>query len=211
MKAILRRRRLSTVLLAALAALVLSPIAEGGLLTTLSGDCGDQTRGRPFLRWLDPTEYVFAPNGGLESGSRGWTLNGGAKVIAGNEPYYLHSPDDAYSLYLPPGSSAVTPAVCAGADEFTLRFLGKGPLFSSLSVEVLFDGPLGIKSAPIGVVAGLGSWQPTLPLASLANLTGPLSPDGDGAIILAFRIKPTGLLSGTWRVDDFYVDPFLWR
>jgi hypothetical protein len=73
-----------------------------------------------------------------------------------------------------------------------------------MSVEVLFPGLSGdVQSLPVAVIPGTSSWQPTLPLPFLVNVTAALSPDG--TVPLAFRFTA---LSGSWQVDDVYVDPY---
>src|SRR5919108_4034092 len=72
----------------------------------------DTAASQPFARWGDMRSYVLVPGGAFEPGSAGWKLSGGAKVASGNEPFYVHSTADRYSLYLPKGSSATTPPMC---------------------------------------------------------------------------------------------------
>jgi hypothetical protein len=164
---------------------------------------------QPFVRWLDVFSYAQMPNGGLEEGSSGWKLTGGANVVAGNESFYVHSSDDSRSLSLPSGSSATTSTVCTSATSPTLRFFARntGSLLSTLKVDALYTDASGQpRSLTVGLLVGGSSWQPTLPIAFLANL---LSPPllTDGTMDVAFRFTPQGVLSG-WKLDDVYVDPF---
>ena len=78
---------------------------------------------RVFLRWLDPIPYYLAENGGFESGSAGWTLTGGAKVVSGNEPFFLNSKNDRFSLSLPSGATATSPWTCASIDGLFARLV----------------------------------------------------------------------------------------
>ena len=82
--------------------------------------CPDQPLDRTFRPWLDPAWYTPAPNGGLESGAAGWTLERGAAVVPGNEPFHVGGSDDASSLALPPGGSATTAPVCIGVEHPTI-------------------------------------------------------------------------------------------
>src|SRR5215218_7195020 len=59
-----------------------------------------------FAPWKDYAAYAYAPNGGFESGSGGWSLAGGAKIVAGNSPFFAHGAGERYSLSLPAGGSA---------------------------------------------------------------------------------------------------------
>jgi hypothetical protein len=177
-----------------------------------TGSCAGQLLEQPFLRWLDPAHYVLAPDGGLEQRARGWTLRGGATVVAGNEPFFVRSLGDTRSLALPSGSSATTPFMCAGVEHPTLRLFAanSGSVLSTLKVEILFTGPLGlVGTAPVTTVASTAGWKPTAPALLLANLTA-LPSVTDGTIAVAFRFTPQGS-DGRWRIDDVYVDPFKGR
>src|SRR3954447_12402877 len=50
-------------------------------------DCASQPLARTFLPWLDAAWYEAAPDGSLEGGGAGWSLAGGAAVVAANDPY----------------------------------------------------------------------------------------------------------------------------
>jgi hypothetical protein len=169
--------------------------------------CPDQTLEQPFLRFLDPMRYTLAPGGSFEDGAPGWQLRGDATVVAGNETYYVGGKADAYSLYLPSGSSATTPPICVGIEYPTLRFFAANRgsiLLSTLKVDVLVAG----LPVPIGIAAGGSAWQPTLPMLVVKNLLSPLA--SDGSVDVRFRFTPVGL-GAKWQIDDVYVDPFKQR
>jgi hypothetical protein len=196
--------------LAAIATVVASAAlaapANAGVLTKSATDCDAPVTSQPFARWGDGNQYKLVPNGGLEGGASGWTLGGGAKVVAGNETYKVHGTADNYSLELPAGSSATTPTVCVGVDDPTLRFFVRknSGLLSTMAVSVKVETSLGlVVTLPIGVDLG-GSWHPSLPMLMVGNLL-PLLP-GDKTPV-QFQFTP--LLGGDWQVDDVYVDP--WR
>lgn len=92
---------------------VLVAVAAGVAGSTASPAQAALTCGKPservFQRWLDPLPYNLATNGGFEAGAEGWALSGGAKVVSGNEPFFLNSPNDKLSLALPAGASATSP------------------------------------------------------------------------------------------------------
>src|SRR5690242_5282337 len=94
--------------------------AHAGVLTTTATNCDDSALTQPFARYGDRASYKSV--GSFEGGTGGWVLNGGAKVVAGNESAYVGGAGDAKSLLLPSGASATTPEVCVGLDEPTLRF-----------------------------------------------------------------------------------------
>ncbi len=180
--------------------------AQAGLLVASAQNCGNAASSQVFLRWLDPLSYTAAPGGAAESAA-GWTLAGGARIVAGNEPWKVGGAGSS-SLQLPRGSRATTGTICVGLGHPVMRFFARrtsGWLLDALKVEVLFEGAGGqVNSLPIGLVLGGGSWQPTLPFPVVANLL-PLLP---GALTpVAFRFTPVG--GGSWQIDDVYVDP--WR
>ena len=188
-------------------ALVPAASAQAGLLVQSVGPCEDRTLEQPFKRWLDPASYALVAGGTFESASHDWSLSQASRVM-GNETFYVHGAGDKWSLSLPAGSSATSPSTCVGLGDPTLRLFARntGSLLSTLKVEVLFEDSTGqVRSLVIGLLAGTGSWQPTLPLPVLANLL-PLLPNDNTAV--AFRFTPQGI-GGSWRIDDVYVDP--WR
>lgn len=173
----------------------------------LGGACGERELSRPFLRWLDPMEYTLAPGGNFESGAGGWTLKGSAKVVAGNEPWKV-SGAGSRSLYLPRGSSAMTPPMCVETLDPTVRYFAKNRgivALSSLLVEVVLLDKYGrpVLALPAGVHTGFSSWHPSLPGVALLNLTAVLN---GGKANVAFRFRPIGL-GAKWQIDDVYVDP----
>ena len=201
------RRALVALVTAGAAALALAAPAQAGLLVKSAQNCDSPSSARVFQQWLDPFQYVVAPGGNAESAA-GWTLKGGAKIVAGNEPWNVGGSDHRSSLLLPAGSSATTGTMCVGIGHPTMRFFAKrnSGLLSTMTVEVVFEGLGGaLKSLPIGVVLGGTKWQPTLPYPVLASLLpllpGQLTP-------VQFRFTP---LLGSWQIDDVYVDPWRFR
>jgi hypothetical protein len=196
--------------LGAVAALAIAFAAPAGAAAEgVVGACPSVPYEQPFTPWLDFASYVLAPNGGLESGAAGWSLDGGAAVVAGNESFYVRDASDTRSLSLPAGSSATTSSMCVDARSPDLRLFvrNSGSLLSTLKVEALYTDALGQPRAlTVAVLAAGSRWQPTLPVAFLANLTAPPLVT-DGTTSVAFRFTPLGSWSG-WRIDDVYVDPF---
>lgn len=185
----------------------LAPAASAGMLVTTVTNAAPQPLEQPFLRWLDPAQYTLLPGGNFEGTPSGWTLSD-ARVVSGNEPYYVHGTGETESLSLPSGSRATSAVIPVGLGHPTMRFFARstgGSILSTLKVEVLFELATGhVVTLPIGVaLAGLHrSWQPSLPLPVVANLLpllpGQLTP-------VAFRFTPVG--SASWTIDDVYVDP----
>jgi hypothetical protein len=184
------RRRLG------IAAAVVTTLALAGPAEASAEPCAPAPAQKTFLPWLDVADYVSAPEGDLESAGS-WDLDGGAAVVAGNEPFLVGSADDDSSLKLPAGGSATTSPMCVGLEHPTLRFFAKGPLLGALKVDAVVDG----HALPIGAVVGGGRWAPSLPLPIVLNNLSLL-----GQTDVSFRFTP--LLGSTWSVDDVYVDPY---
>ena len=192
----------------ALAAASASPAqaGDGSLL-----GCGHEPV-HPFLQWLDPLPYTLLPGGDFESGAAGWKLSGGARVVDGNEPFAITGTSDSHSLLLPQGSSATSPTMCMGLLLPVVRYVSTGGnLLSFMRVEAVYKDPRGRERSIDLLPPGLPSksWAPSLPAVQLMGLLNVLTLDGLTSDI-ALRFTPTGtiLASGTWRVDDIYVDPW---
>jgi hypothetical protein len=200
-------RRLAALLatLVALLAATASPAAAGDELL----GCGYQAS-NPFLRFLDPLPYTLLPGANFESGTAGWRLSGGAKVTTGNEPWYLSGPGSR-SLLLPPGSSATSPPMCMGLVLPVVRLVSSGgALLSYLQVDAIYTDAGGRQRTVTLLPSPLptGSWAPSLPMLQLAGAINALTLNGLTTNI-SLRFTPKGLLgSGTWRIDDVYVDPW---
>jgi hypothetical protein len=185
----------------ALASGALAAPAHAGVLTTSAVDCHDGALSQPFAAWRDNADYKNVAT--FESGTAGWTLTGGAKVVAGNESAHVSGDGDAKSLQLPIGSTATTPPVCVGLAEPTLRFFAKrdSGLLSSVVVSVQVQTSLGVwLTLPLGVDLG-GAWHPSGRMLILANLLPLLPPDRTA---VRFTFAP---LLGSYQIDDVYVDP----
>ena len=201
----LLRRGLPGLLAALALAAVPAAASADGLNVALSG-CPTQPTSHPFAGWLDGSSYVLAPGGTFEGSLDGWKLTGGAKVVAGSEPFAVHGAGEKNALSLPSGSSATTPPVCVNVLDPTMRFFAAndGGLLSLMSISILYYPPGGgVITLPLGVNVGGKAWAPSLPTLVTANLLGVLN---GGQANVAFRFSPIGL-GAKWRIDDVYVDP----
>lgn len=170
--------------------------ADGSLL---GGNCGSASP--VFASWGDDASYYFPANGGFESGASGWSLSGGAAVVDGNEPFFLHNGGDSHSLLIPAGGSATT-SVCFGVLYPALRFVVAGS-GAQVHVSVSAKNLLGIVSKLDGgtFTAG-GDWAPSPKLSSLLSaVTSPL-----GTKSMQVTISVSGAAA---QVDDLYIDPFV--
>ena len=135
----LLRRGLPGLVAAMALAAVPAAASADGLSLGLNG-CPAQTIEHPFARWLDNANYVLAPGGTFEGSMDGWKLSGGAKVVAGSEPFAAHGAGEKNALSLPSGSSATTPPICVAVLDPTMRYFAAndGGLLSLLSVDVIY-------------------------------------------------------------------------
>jgi hypothetical protein len=207
MNGFMRRVLLAAITAMAMTGAIAAP-ANAGILTASAKDCGDESLSQPFAGFGDRAQYKIVPGGSFEGALTDWTLLGGAKVVAGNEPWKVGGSNHGKSVVLPAGSSVITAPTCVGLAEPTLRFFAKKNrgLLSTLAVSVYVKTSLGlVVPVPVGVVLGNGQWKATSPMLIVANLL-PLLP-GDRTPV-AFQFTP---LLGDWQIDDVYVDPMRMR
>jgi len=198
---VLTRSRGRLALLLAAALLALAAFAGSAQACSYSG------AKQVFRAWGDPRNYVLAPDGGFEYGGTGWKLSRGAAVVSGNESYYLNGPADSRSLSLPTGSSAVSPPICMaiGTPSFRLVAHNTGSPYSQLRVEALYRLLGLVRTKTIGTVRAGSPWTPSQSVSTVLTL----SPVVGTLIPSAIEIRITPLdSSGSWQVDDVYVDPF---
>jgi hypothetical protein len=162
---------------------------------------------RVFSPWGDQQNYVLAPDGGFEAGASGWSLNGSAKVVAGNESYYLNDAGDSKSLAIPAAGSAASPPVCMALDTPSFRLMARntGAPSSRLRVEAVYNLLGLVRTKVVSNLTAGPSWAPTQSVSTvlgLSTIVGTLIPS-------AIQIRITPLDStGNWQVDDLYIDPF---
>jgi hypothetical protein len=206
--------RFSIALCAALAATALAATAAsaqsaglgdllGGLLNANCNSSGSQV----FAPWADYASYFLAPNGGLENGSNGWSLSGGASVVSGNEPFYASGD---HSLFLPSGSTAMSATTCIGSGDLYVRMFGAdaGGTDSGLRVRVVWYGLLNkvLGITDVNTFAPGSAWSPTDKLSSAGGSIAVSLLPIVGSTSARVQVTPIG--SGSrWQVDDLYIDP----
>lgn len=182
--------------------------AQAGLLSILPGSCSNQPESQPFAGWGDFNHYTPVPGGSFEAGSAVWTLTGGAAAVSGNESFDVAGTTDSRSLALPAGSSATSPAMCTSIYHPTLRLFirNSGATSSHLKVEALYPGLLGgVNTATVGSLTGASTWAPSPQIGLLvSNLLATLSLNQTA---IAFRFIPADD-TGSWQIDDVYLDPY---
>ena len=113
---------------------VVAPVsaAQAGLLGL--GACSSPATSQPFAPWRDSASYELVPGGTSRAAS--WTLQGGAERGPGSEPFAATGTLGSWSLSLPAGSSAESPATCVDAAYPTTRFFIAGVGLVAVSVVV---------------------------------------------------------------------------
>jgi hypothetical protein len=189
------------------AALALTTTAKAGLIGTGKASFCDPTSEKVFAPWGDSSQYATLLNGGFEGGSIGWFLSGGARVVSGNEPFFVGDSDDSHSLLLPAGSSAYSGTVCFAFGDWHMRLFAKNVGASSgrLHVQVIVPSLLGglLTILDGGTIGANGTWAPSPQVKlALCNVTSLL-----GTRAVAFRFTPVGS-GAAFQVDDVYLDPW---
>jgi hypothetical protein len=184
--------------------------ASAGVLVASAPSCDNGATSQPFAQFGDSNSYFLAPGGSFESGAAGWSL-GGASVVADQEPWHAAG-DGSHALSIGAGRSAVSPTLCVGIENPTMRFFahrsGGGLLggLSQLVVTARVETSLGlVVEVPVGTITTLTNglqWNRTPTQIVLASLL-PLLP-GDHTPI-QFRFAAVG--TSDWVIDDVFVDP----
>lgn len=190
-------KRILLVLVAAAAtAVIAAPAGNAGLLS-----CPASLH--PFAQFGDDNTYFGFTNNGFESGTSGWGVSG-ASVVGGNEPWNVNGSGSS-SLSIGPGGTAYSPRVCAALLAPAWRMFAKSNgANGSLRAQIVFYGLLGNITGILNVTnfgsSDYGSWEPSGDIASILAL--PLA-----TVSAQLRLTNTSS-SGTWLVDDVFVDPW---
>ena len=169
--------------------------------------CPGQSLSTPFSQWGDTSNYFLLPGGSFEGTADqvGWTLSGGASLTTGNEPFYVGRSSDSQSLSVPAGGTATSPYFCVDNTMPDLRFLAQeASAGSDLQVTALVQTSTGVSAVSLADLAdgSMSEWAPTQPIT---GDTGSL-PDGT-KLEVALQFSAPGA-SGSWEIDDVYVDPY---
>jgi hypothetical protein len=166
-------------------------------------ECPPQPVAQVFMPWGDPAWYASVADGGMETRLGAWSLGGSARFVTGNEPFFVRSPGDAWSLSLPSGASAIGAPTCVNLGHPTLRLFARSgnPTQGTLRIAVEFTDLTGARrTQQIAMLAADGSWAPTPPIAIFANTLSLAIPQQ-----VRFRFTADG---AKWQLDDVYVDPY---
>ena len=182
------------------------PIAAAQAKTiTTSTPCPTSTLSQPFLTLGDAGYYWLLPGGSFESSLSGWTLSGGAAIVAGSEPYAATGSLGASSLSLPSGASVQTPYVCVdGSDTYFRFFALNKTAAATLSVTVVYliaGKQVAFKQTTI---SGDSKWTLSAALHTAGKIASKLSGTGTAQMSLVFASA-----GGASQIDDVFVDPRL--
>jgi hypothetical protein len=199
-------KRLSIVAVLGLSILAALTLGAGSADAGLFG-CRYPSSSQPFAQWGDNARYVPVPGGNFEGWS-GWRLSGGATITDDNEPFHLDGASDSHSLTLPPGSSAMSPAVCLQVLTPTMRFVGNSSDGSGVRVTMYTRTLFGLLQIPtFGQMTVPTDWDASSTQSFvLQNVLGLLNLSG---VNMYFKFTPVG--NATVQMDDVYLDPFLMR
>jgi hypothetical protein len=206
----LRRRAPRVLAVGVLSLLAMAGSASAADTTTSSRKtCAAPQIEQPFMSFEDSRDYVLAPGGSFEDPMLpGWSLEGGAAVGSGNEPFNIRGTADVNSLMLPPGASATSPTMCVDLNWPTMRMLAyqDGNHDAELDIEVLYPEAPGKATR----------WHKAKTLKAKRrdgwHLSDDikLSPDRGGKFAggrpVALRFTSDSD-RGTWSIDNIYVDP----
>lgn len=177
--------------------------------------CAFPTLSQPFSSLGDPNSYFLVPGANFESGTNGWTLSGGARIVAGNETLLAEPATNTHSLALPTTSASVTtPTFCVTTQAPTFRMLIKnngnlGHIDGQLAIYLNFTGANGaaqqVKIA--GLTVNSTAWTLSPSISFIQYLSTPLQ---SGYANISLTITPNDN-HGNWQLDDINVDPFCSR
>ena len=196
-----------TAVLAGLAAMALPSTA--GAWTTSPSSCPAPALLQAYKAFGDMRSYELAPGGSFEAGTAGWTLSTGAKVAAGNEPWYLNSLTDGSSLSLAPGAVATSPLMCVDINYPTFRLPVRtlDPNGNTdLDIEVRY--PDGADRSWKKVRTESGKLEQGWRITSDIDLKPDTFSGRAGQRQVSLRFTARGKTGAPgWRIDDVYVDP----
>jgi hypothetical protein len=174
--------------------------------------CAGRTTATPFAAFGDTASYFLAPDGGFEAGAKGWTLSGGARVVAGNEPFAIAGAGSR-SLSLPAaGASATSPFVCVGAGDPMIRVVQRAVATAAVSgayvsVYAIPRGGSPVQVAWLGQQAGDGVWAPSQVIDIRTASFPAMSSAASDSVDVTFRFVLGGT-GGGFQLDALEVDPF---
>jgi hypothetical protein len=169
-------------------------------------ECQAPVLSQPFSDLRDNRDYVLAPGGDFsDPNGDGWQLYGGARIVDATRP----DGTTGGSLYMPSGSTAVSPVMCVDMTYPTARLWartlgGDG----DVSFSVSYAGTkTELRPQDVGHVHGdHGLWK----LSGDVHIKPELAGKEFGWRRVAFVLTAGGK-TGEFEIDDIYVDPRMSR
>jgi hypothetical protein len=187
-----------------------APAAQAANVGNPTNCTPNPTLTQAFAPFGDLGQYTPVDNAGLEDGTTGWTVGGGASVVADNEPWNVGADDGTSALDLPHGSSAVTAPICIDQTYPYFRFFAKklNANNDGLRIDVLYLDSKGkvVQTKPVTYTTTAADWQPS----GTVNIGVFTAKSDVTAAPVAFRFTPTGA-QGHFEIDDVFVDPWCRR
>jgi hypothetical protein len=164
--------------------------------------CSYPDAAQVFSPWKDKAYYQLAPEGGLEAGASGWTLEGGAMLVTDQDHRFPEEEMEETAVALPFGASATSPPVCVDETTPSFRFMARnvGDKGAKLRVTITYENTKKVtKAKNSDIHTDENEWEPT---QSLKLETGD---EGERVARITFTGKDP---KSDYLVDDVYVDPF---
>lgn len=192
------KQRLTLLLLMAL----LTTYSFAAYSASAQAACSYPEAEQVFAPWKDKGWYQLAPDGGLAEGGNGWTLEGGAQLVADPGARSHEGVQEETAVSLPFGATATSPPVCVDPTTPDFRFMMRnvGNKDGKVRVTVTYENTAKVTKARNADVHADGTeWLPTPPLK--------LDTDGEAERVarITFTAKDS---KSNYLVDDLYVDPF---
>jgi hypothetical protein len=168
--------------------------------------CQTQPTSTPFTQWGDNNSYFLIPGGSFEGtpSQVGWNLSN-ASLTAGNEPFYVNNSSDSQSLTINAGGSGTSPWFCVDNTMPSFRFFAhEVSPGSDLLVQGVVRTWSGTQTFTVADISDgtMSSWGPVAPISvNTASI-----PNGVSLPVEARFVVPGN--TGSWQVDDVYIDPY---
>lgn len=202
-------RRLRAIGAGVAATIAASLVALGGSASAwgTAVPCTTRSEAKVFSLWNDDRSYFRAPDGGFESPLSEWRLGNGAAIVSDNQPWKLAA-NDSRALQLGPNATAEGRTMCTGAGEEYARFFVRDPgvinarLRIDVTVRSRYTG-LSITMTSYEWSQGVAGWRVAEPV-----WVPDMRFDNQYQEVTMVIVNDSPYASGTWKVDDVYVDPF---
>jgi hypothetical protein len=167
-----------------------------------SRQCDSSPVSQPFAQFGDTSSYELVAGSDFTDAS-GWTLGGGAHLVAGGEPFAVTGAVSPESLDLPAGAWTQSPFTCVDASDPTFRLFAENVSSSAAVVaSVVYATPAGVQLAvAVGTITPTGGWAPS-PVMITASQAVSLLGGGTAQVALRFTA-----VSGEAAIDDVFIDP----